>query len=171
VEIVGLLVSPVHRYEGRPADGPAPTENSDVAERIEIRRDLGIVGDRYFAHPAHRNASVTLMSWENLPFDIDRTVDLRQTRRNVLLRGVDIDAHIGSIVVLDSGHGPVTLELNRAARPCAWMDTTIGPGARRAMRDKGGVRCRPLSDGILTLGPATLVVARSGKAPSAIRAR
>lgn len=162
MEIVQLLVSPVHRYEGRPADGPAPTPDSDLAERIEVRRDLGIVGDRYFAHPAHRNASVTLMSAENLPVGLDPAVDLRQTRRNVLLRGVDIDAYIGSTVVLDSGHGPVTLQLNRAARPCAWMDTTIGPGARRALRDKGGVRCRPLGDGVLILGPATFVVVHTG---------
>jgi hypothetical protein len=171
VEIVQLLVSPVHRYVGRPADGPTPTPQDDLVERIEVRRDLGIVGDRYFAHPAHRNASITLMSAENLPRTIDPSVDLRQTRRNVLLRGVDIDAYIGTTVVLDSGHGEIALVVNRAARPCAWMETAIGPGARRAMRDTGGVRCRPLSDGVLTLGPATLTVSESGRVPAPLRAR
>lgn len=158
VDIVQLLVSPLHRYEGRPADGPVPVDGDELVARIEIRRELGIVGDRYFARPAHRNAAITLMAAENLPVDIDPAADLRQTRRNVLLRGVDIDAYIGSTVSLDSGEGPVLLALRRAARPCAWMDTTIGPGAQRALRGKGGVRCTPHSDGTLTLGPAVFTV-------------
>ncbi|WP_405587451.1 molybdenum cofactor biosysynthesis protein [Streptomyces sp. NBC_01190] len=152
VEIVQLLVSPLHRYEGRPASGPAPVSGEEFVERIEIRRALGIVGDRYYARPAHRNAAITLMAAENLPTAINPAVDLRQTRRNILLRGVDIDAHVGSTIALDSGTGPVLLSVRRPARPCAWMNATIGPGAQRALRDKGGVRCAPLSDGVLTLG-------------------
>lgn len=32
------------------------------------------------------------------------------------------------------------------------------PGAFGAMRGRGGVRCAPLDDGVLRLGPATLRV-------------
>ncbi len=46
-----------------------------------------------------------MMSVENLPTDIDPAVDLRQTRRNVLLRGVDVDALVGATVRLDCGEG------------------------------------------------------------------
>ncbi|WNO76689.1 molybdenum cofactor biosysynthesis protein [Streptomyces sp. AM8-1-1] len=154
VEVVQLLLSPTHRYMGRPADGPAAAHEDELVEAVTVRRNLGIVGDRYFGHPAHRRAAITLMAEENLPTDINATVDLRQTRRNVLLRGVDIDAYVGSTVSLDSGSGPVLLAVNSAARPCAWMNTTIGDGAQRALRGKGGVRCTPLSDGVLTLGAA-----------------
>ncbi|MFJ4467797.1 molybdenum cofactor biosysynthesis protein [Streptomyces sp. NPDC089424] len=154
VEVIQLLLSPTHRFMGRPADGPAPAQGEELVDRVEVRRNLGIVGDRYFAHPAHRRAAVTLMAVENLPVHINAAIDLRQTRRNVLLKGVDIDAYVGSTVSLDSGHGPVLLAVNSAARPCAWMETTIGAGAQRALRGKGGVRCTPLSDGVLTLGPA-----------------
>jgi hypothetical protein len=38
------------------------------------------------------------------------------------------------------------------------MDAVIGPGAQRALRGKGGVRCTPLTDGALALGPATFSV-------------
>ncbi|WP_327676779.1 molybdenum cofactor biosysynthesis protein [Streptomyces sp. NBC_00467] len=154
VEVVQLLLSPAHRYMGRPADGPAATHEDELVETVEVRRNLGIVGDRYFGHPAHRRASITLMAVENLPTQINAAVDLRQTRRNVLLRGVEIDAYVGSAISLDSGSGPILLAVNTAARPCAWMNATIGAGAQRAMMGKGGVRCTPLSDGVLTLGPA-----------------
>ncbi|MDX3071030.1 molybdenum cofactor biosysynthesis protein [Streptomyces sp. NPDC088354] len=161
VEVVQLLVSPVHRYMGRPSDGPSPAHDGELVLRAEVRANLGLVGDRYFARPAHRDAAVTLMAAENLPSDVDPDVDLRHARRNVLLRGVDIDALVGETVSLDTGDGPVLLAVRRPARPCAWMDAVIGPGAQRALRGKGGVRCTPLTDGVLTVGPAEFAVVPS----------
>ncbi|MER7739718.1 molybdenum cofactor biosysynthesis protein [Streptomyces sp. NPDC096538] len=158
VEVVQLLVSPSHRLDGRPSDGPAAGPDDERVPRAEVRARLGLVGDRYYAQPAHRDASVTIMSAENLPTDIDPAVDLRQTRRNVLLRGVDIDAYVGATISLDCGPGPVRFSVNRPARPCAWMNVTVGPGAQRALRDKGGVRCTPLDDGVLAVGPARFAV-------------
>ncbi|MEU6341009.1 molybdenum cofactor biosysynthesis protein [Streptomyces sp. NPDC046977] len=163
VEVVQLLVSPAHRYMGRPSDGPSPAHDGEIVLRAQVRANLGLVGDRYYGRPAHRDAAVTLMAAENLPVDIDPAVDLRQTRRNVLLRGVDIDALVGATVSLDTGAGPVLLAVRRPARPCAWMDAVIGPGAQRALRGKGGVRCTPLTDGELAVGPAEFTVV----APSA----
>lgn len=165
VAVVQLLVSPAHRLAGRPADGPAPGPDDERVEHVEVRRGLGLVGDRYYGRAAHRDASVTIMSAENLPRDVDACADLRHTRRNILLSGVDIDAYVGRTISLDCGTGPVVLAVKRPARPCAWMDVTIGPGAQRALRGKGGVRCTPLSDGVITLGPATFEVL-SGPDPS-----
>ncbi|MFJ9817294.1 molybdenum cofactor biosysynthesis protein [Streptomyces sp. NPDC101151] len=165
VEIVELLVSPVHRLVGRPGDGPPELPCADLVTTAEIRAGLGIVGDRYFNRPAHRNASITLMAVERLPKQSPAEAGLLHTRRNVLLRGVDVDAYIGATVFLDCGTGPVDLEVRRAARPCAWMDTTLGPGAQRALRGGGGVRCRPLTDGILTVGPAEFGVREAPQVP------
>ncbi|MFF5854584.1 molybdenum cofactor biosysynthesis protein [Streptomyces sp. NPDC012751] len=156
VEILQLLVSPVHRLSGRPGEGLPELPPGERVTTAEVRAGLGIVGDRYFNHPAHRNASITLMAAERLPGPYP--ADLLRTRRNVLLRGVDIDALIGTTVCLDCGFGPVELEVRSAARPCAWMDTTLGPGAQRALRGGGGVRCRPLTDGVLAVGPAVFEV-------------
>ncbi|GGS76474.1 MULTISPECIES: molybdenum cofactor biosysynthesis protein [Streptomyces] len=162
VEILQLLVSPVHRLAGRPGDGLPELPPGELVTTAEVRAGLGIVGDRYFNHPAHRNASITLMAAERLPRPGPYPADLLRTRRNVLLRGVDIDAYIGRTVFLDCGTGPVDLEVRSAARPCAWMDTTLGPGAQRALRGGGGVRCRPLTDGVLSVGPAVFGVREAG---------
>jgi hypothetical protein len=153
VEVVELLVSASHRLAGRPADGPSKGPDDERVAQVEVRRGLGLVGDRYFGRPAHRDASVTVMSAENLPRHIDPAVGLLHTRRNILLRGVDVDSCVGSTIVLDGvGGRPLAFAVNRPARPCAWMDVTVGPGAQRALRGKGGVRCTPLTDGVLTLG-------------------
>ncbi|WEO99392.1 molybdenum cofactor biosysynthesis protein [Streptomyces sp. FXJ1.172] len=164
IEILQLLVSPMHRLAGRPGDGMPGLPPGDLVTTAEVRAGLGLVGDRYFNHPAHRNASLTLMAVERLPRLGPDEPDLLRTRRNVLLRGVDIDAYVGATVFLDCGTGPVELAVRSAARPCAWMDTTLGPGAQRALRGGGGVRCRPLTDGTLTVGPALFGVREPGPA-------
>lgn len=153
-EIVELLASPVHRFEGRPSDGPAPAPAGELTSEIRVRAGLGIVGDRYYAHPAHRDASVTVMAAESLPPGFG----LAAARRNILLRGVDVDSLVGSVLVLDSGLGEVRLAVRRPAHPCAWMDVTIGPGAWKALRGRGGVRCVPLGDGVLRTGPVTVSI-------------
>ncbi|MEU6207209.1 molybdenum cofactor biosysynthesis protein [Micromonospora musae] len=152
--IVQLLASPVHRYVGRPADGPAPAVEGELVEEVRLRAGLGIVGDRYFGRPAHREASVTLIAQESLPAG----ADLRQVRRNVLTAGIAVDDLVGAVLVLDSGAGPVRLRVNRPANPCAWMDVTIGPGAWKALRRRGGVRCTPLTDGVLRVGPVQVTI-------------
>jgi MOSC domain-containing protein YiiM len=155
-EIVQLLASPVHRYEGRPADGPAPAPPGELVEEVQIRDGLGIVGDRYFGKPAHRDASVTVIAQESLPAG----ADLVQVRRNIMVSGIAVDDLVGSVLILDSGDGPVRLGVRRRANPCAWMDVAIGPGAWPALRGRGGVRCRPLNDGTLRVGPVTVAIDR-----------
>ena len=152
--IVQLLASPVHSYVGRPADGPAPAPPGELVDEVRIRAGLGIVGDRYFGRPAHRQASVTVIGQEHLPAG----ADLTQVRRNVLTTGVAVDELVGRVLVLDSGQGPVRLRVHRPARPCAWMDVAVGPGAWKALRSHGGVRCEPLTDGLLRVGPVAVTV-------------
>ncbi|WP_182515453.1 MOSC domain-containing protein [Curtobacterium pusillum] len=157
-----LLVSGRHRYEGRPADGALPAEGPELQDRIEVRAGLGIVGDRYFASRAHVHASVTLIGLESLEAvgaELGVDVDPAATRRNVYLRGADVEALRGRPFSLESiadGSGPVLFRGYRPANPCAWMDHEVAPGAFRAMRGRGGVRCDPESDGVLALGPAVL---------------
>ena len=153
-EIVQLLASPAHRYVGRPADGPAPAPEGELVEQIRVREGLGIVGDRYFGHRAHLDAAITVIARESLP----PRATLVQVRRNILVSGIAVDELVGKVLSLDSGDGPLRLRVNRPANPCAWMDVTIGPGARDALRGKGGVRCTPLDDGVLRVGPVTVAI-------------
>jgi len=152
MEIVSLLASSLHRYEGRPKDGPLPAREVEARTSIEIRAGLGVVGDRYFGAKAHVQASVTLFAIESLEA-IGDGLDPLLTRRNIVLRGLDVDALRGQTFSLDTGSGAVEFRANRPANPCAWMDEVLVPGAFRALRGRGGMRCEPLTDGVLSLGP------------------
>ncbi len=162
MEIVALLVSPVHAFEGRPQDGPRPEPPGVAREEVAVRAGLGLVGDRYFNHAAHRNAAVTVFDAATL--DVFGPLDPHRTRRNIAIRGYPVDDlaggrnRIGAVFSLDSGAGPVRLQAFRPANPCAWMDVSVTPGAFRGLRGRGGIRCHPLDDGVLRLGAAILTV-------------
>ncbi|GGL21422.1 hypothetical protein Sme01_74670 [Sphaerisporangium melleum] len=184
VEIVALHVSPVHAYEGRPADGPRPDPAPAARDHVSVRAGLGLVGDRYFNHRAHREAAVTVFAAEALDdvalrLGLATPPDPLLLRRNIVLRGFPVDELAsgrgpdgtpfgGAVFGLDSGDGEVRFQAYRPANPCAWMDVVLAAGAFRALRGHGGVRCVPLDDGGLRLGPAILTVhtfPRSDSAP------
>ncbi|MFC0104936.1 molybdenum cofactor biosysynthesis protein [Kibdelosporangium aridum] len=161
VAIVALHVSRVHAYEGRPADGPQPDPEPVARDAVEVRAGKGIVGDRFFNHPAHRKAAVTFFAAESLD-RLGITASPLLTRRNVVLRGFPIDdlaarrGTPGSVFSLNSGDGAIRFQAYRPASPCAWMDVAFGEGAFRGLRGHGGVRCVPLDDGVLRVGSAQL---------------
>lgn len=174
MEIVALLVSPQHAFEGRPQDGPRPDPAPAAREEVTVRAGLGLIGDRYFNHRAHRNAAVTVFAAEALDdlasgLRLATAPDPHLVRRNIVLRGFSVDELAarrsreggrtsGAVFELDSGDGPVRFQAHLPAHPCGWMDVVLAPGAFRALRGHGGVRCVPLDDGLLRLGPATLTV-------------
>lgn len=174
VEVVALVAAPTHAFEGRPADGPRPDPEPVARDRVTVRAGLGLEGDRYFNHRAHRNAAVTVFdaaALDRLAADLGlpSVPDPHLTRRNIAVRGFPVDtlaarrdasgARVpGAVFSLDSGAGPIRFRARRPAAPCAWMDVVLAPGAFRGLRGHGGVRCEPLDDGELRVGPALLTV-------------
>lgn len=153
----------MHRYDGRPGDGPLATPEGEQESRqqIEVRAGLGIVGDRFFGRRAHNTSAVTVMAEESLEYvretlGVGHPLDPAATRRNIMLRGADVDSLRGAEFSLDSGQGAVRFQGHRPANPCAWMNVVLAEGAHKALRGRGGVRCEPLTDGVLRLGPAVL---------------
>lgn len=160
VEVLHLLVSPAHAYFGRAREGAADVPTTD-ADYVELVAGKGIVGDRFFGKAVHMDAAVTLIAVEALeaiaaelgagPFNP------LLTRRNIVLRGAQLPPLLGKDFALESRGETVWLKAGRPAHPCAWMDEMLAPGAHKAMRGRGGVRCQALSDGILHRGPAVLI--------------
>src|SRR5690349_24069485 len=96
VELVAFVVSREHAFEGRPHDGPSPDPEPVARTEIEIRAELGIVGDRYYGQKIHKNAAVTLIDAASLD-EVVRTLGLPEpldphlSRRNITVSGYPID--------------------------------------------------------------------------------
>ncbi|WP_369055189.1 molybdenum cofactor biosysynthesis protein [Kineococcus terrestris] len=160
VELLHLLVSPEHAYFGRPRDGAADVPTTD-ADEVEVVAGKGIVGDRFFGKAAHMDAAVTFLAveaWEAVAADLrlGAVPDPLLARRNLVVRGLELDPLRGTDFLLETAAGSVLFHGGRPANPCAWMDRVVAPGAHRALRGRGGLRCTPLTSGRLSRGPATL---------------
>ncbi|MFC9978954.1 molybdenum cofactor biosysynthesis protein [Gordonia sp. NPDC127522] len=154
-EIVTFVVSPKHAYFGRPKDGPADEVETRTPESVEIFADKGIRGDRFYGIRAHTEAAVTFLAleaWMAAAADADPVL----ARRNVVVRGVELDPLRGREFELDTGSGPIRFRGGRPAHPCSWMDTVAGDGVRKALIGRGGLRTQPLTSGTLSVGPAVL---------------
>lgn len=164
-----LLVSRARRYDGRPADGPEPYDvGSELVDRVRVRAHKGLVGDRYFG-TRFAFAAVTMLAAESIerleqelagdglfPAAATTPFDPALARRNLVTRGLDVDALARTTFTLDAGHGPIRFRCMTPANPCAWMNTVYAPGAHQALRGHAGVRCEPLDDGELAVGTATI---------------
>lgn len=156
VEIVTFVVSPAHAYFGRPKDGPAADVVTDSPEAVEVVADKGIRGDRFFGVRAHTEAALTFLAleaWEAAAGGADPIV----ARRNVVVRGLELDPLRGREFGIDTGDGLVRFRGGRPAHPCSWMDAMAGDGVRKALIGRGGLRAQPLTSGTLRLGAATIV--------------
>ncbi len=155
-EIVQLLTSPAHAYFGRAKDGPADDVPTSLVDHVDVVAKKGIRGDRFFGVKAHTEAAVTFLAaeaWEAVGDVLGVEMpDASMARRNIVVRGLELDPLRGVEFSIDSGDGPVLFRGGRPAHPCSWMDTMVVEGARKALIGRGGLRAEPLTDGILRVG-------------------
>ena len=148
MQLLHLYISPDHNYfghHGQPAGESPMTE----LESIQCVAGKGIVGDRFFGFKEDYKGQVTFFShevYERLCARFQIT-DLPPSifRRNIITRGVDLNALIGQEFEIQGVRFLGTQE----SAPCYWLNQAFAEGAEEAMKGHGGLRAKILSDGVL----------------------
>jgi MOSC domain-containing protein YiiM len=148
MNIEALYISPGHNYFGR--HGQAPGEHPLLeVPAVECVAGRGLVGDRFLDYKDDYAGQITFFAGE--VYDEIRRA-LKQPdrsaavfRRNVLTRGVDLNALIGQEFEVQG----VRFAGTRECSPCHWMDQAFAPGAEAWLKGRGGLRARILSSGRL----------------------
>lgn len=132
------------------AVAPSAEAPMQVVTRVCALAGRGLEGDRYadgrgtFSPGAARPGyDLTLVAEEALG-----GIAFAATRRNVLVRGLDVNALVGR----DFTIGGVRCRGVRLAEPCAHLERVSGPGLLRPLISRAGLRVDVLSDGELTVG-------------------
>ena len=150
LRLLHLYISSGHNYVGHHG---REAGNHPINEVTELRcaAGRGIEGDRFFDHRDNFKGQITFFAdevYQSLceQFNVwDRPVSV--FRRNVITRGVDLAGWIGAEFEI----GGVRFFGTEECRPCYWMDQAFCSGAEAALRGRGGLRARILSDGVLRI--------------------
>jgi hypothetical protein len=137
---------------------PAAEAPMQLVTTARARTGRGLDGDRYAVgagtfSPRRRSRpgyDLTLIAEEVLD-DLAATghaISFEGSRRNVLTRGVDVNALVGRTFVI----GDVECAGRRLCEPCAHLERLSGPGVLRPLVNKGGLRVDVLGDGEIRLG-------------------
>lgn len=152
-----MWISPGHDFKGRHKLGRLD-HGVVTQEEIECVAGSGIRGDRYFDHKPDFKGQITFIG-DAVIDALEEALNLAEVdrsafRRNVLIAGVDLNQLVGQKFRL----GEAVFTGSEECSPCYWMDEAIAPGAFEWLKGRGGLRCRILESGKLTLGDQELEV-------------
>jgi hypothetical protein len=143
-----IYLSPEHNYFGHYGKPAGQAETLSVAE-VDCIAGQGLRGDRFFGFKDDYKGQVTLFAaetYERLCEQLQVTdKDPSVFRRNLLTRGVDLNALIGQEFEVQGIRFLGTQE----STPCEWMEQAFAPGAMKALRGHGGLRAKVLTSGVL----------------------
>jgi MOSC domain-containing protein YiiM len=125
--------------------------------RVALGAEVGVEGDRYatgkgrFSAWGRTGQELTLIeaeAVEGLGREHGIALDAADARRNVVTRGIDLNALVGRRFQL----GEVPCYGQRLAEPCSWLQTMTPPGTLRGLVHRGGLRADILASGVVALG-------------------
>ena len=129
---------------------PAKRTPLESVETATLDTDAGLVGDHYSGRSGKRQ--LTLIQSEHLKAVAQmlhrETVDPAQTRRNVVVEGINLLALQDRRVQI----GEAVVEITGLCHPCSRMEEVLGPGGYNAMRGHGGLTAKVVRPGAVKLG-------------------
>lgn len=154
-----IFISSGHNYFEH--HGQAPDDYPLVGvDRIECVAGHGIRGDRFYDYRKNYKGQITFFSAEvfeklagqfGLPGKSPGVL-----RRNVIVSGIDLNELIGEEFEIQG----VRFRGTGHCRPCYWLDHAFAPGTEQFLEGNGGLRAEILSDGVVAVGEAHLILAQ-----------
>ena len=125
-------------------------------EEVQCVAGKGLMGDRFFDWKPDYKGQATFFALETHRWLTEELgiagKEVSVYRRNLITEGVDLNRLIGVEFEVDG----VWFLGTEEAKPCYWMNQAFGDGAEEALRGKGGLRAKILTDGVLHRSEAML---------------
>ena len=158
MQIRQIFISEGHNYFGHHGRAPDDYPLMEVPQ-IECVAGRGIRGDRFYDYRDNYKGQITFFSFEVFAklaehFGLTNK-SAGAVRRNVVVSGVELNDLIGEEFSIQG----VRLRGTAHCRPCYWLDQAVAPGAEQFLEGNGGLRAQILSDGVIAVGDAQLMLA------------
>ena len=122
---------------------------AEPCKHVNVRSNFGIVGD--YRSEKFQIGQITLIEAETIDtmsHKLGYDVPDGASRRQIMVKGVKLNELIGRNLRI----GQILVRVETKCNPCKKMEKNIGTGAKNAMDDRGGIRCRIIEGGALHVG-------------------
>src|SRR2546429_1876358 len=124
-------------------------------QRVPARAGCGLEGNRYYwadgdAPPGRAVTLVAAEAMEAVASEGDVSIEPAATRRNVLTRGIDVNALVGKRFRI----GSVECGGGELCEPCQTLEAMTQPGVVKAFVHRGGLKTNIPTDGEISGGDA-----------------
>lgn len=122
---------------------------AEPCDHVTVRSNFGIVGD--YRSEKFQIGQITLIETETIDTmsrELGYDIPEGTSRRQIMVKGIKLNELIGKNLRI----GQILVRVESKCNPCEKMEKKIGPGAKNAMNDKGGIRCRVIEGGEIHVG-------------------
>jgi MOSC domain-containing protein YiiM len=143
--VEGIFITPTH------GELPQPVERATAVA------GQGLEGNRYFSDDAEPGRALTLIAAEAVEAMEDEqgiAVEPRESRRNVVTRGVDVNALVGRRFRI----GDVECEGVELCEPCRHLESMTKPGIIQGLVHRGGLNADIIAGGEISVGDAVVAI-------------
>jgi MOSC domain-containing protein YiiM len=118
----------------------------------------GLANDRANKGNPESKRQVTVIQFEHLAAAASflgvEKIDPALVRRNIVVKGINLNALKSRQFRL----GDAVLEMTGFCYPCERMEQNLGKGGYNAMRGHGGITCRVIKEGKISIGDTVSVI-------------
>jgi MOSC domain-containing protein YiiM len=119
---------------------------------VEAHAGKGLHGNRYYfdggAKPGQALTLIAAEALEGLSTEHGIELSAAESRRNVLTRGIDLNALVGKRFRV----GSVECEGVELCEPCTSLEGMTRPGVIKGLVHRGGLNADILTDGVISVG-------------------
>ena len=125
-------------------------ESTIYVNQAILKRNKGIINDRYYENFKKKYEQVTLIESEkisNFNNNIKRKFNYKDFRRNIITTGIDLNKMINKKIQINN----VVLKIHQLCQPCRYLQNKLSvDNLVKLLTNKGGVRAEIVQSGLIS---------------------
>ena len=125
-------------------------ESTIYVNQAILKRNKGIINDRYYENFKKKYEQVTLIESEKISYfnnNIKSKFNYKDFRRNIITTGIDLNKMINKKIQINN----VVLKIHQLCQPCRYLQNKLSvDNLVKLLTNKGGVRAEIVQSGIIS---------------------
>ena len=125
-------------------------ESTIYVNQAILKRNKGIINDRYYENFKKKYEQVTLIESEkisNFNNNIKSKFNYKDFRRNIITTGIDLNKMINKKIQINN----VVLKIHQLCQPCRYLQNKLSiDNLVKLLANKGGVRAEIVQSGVIS---------------------